>query len=55
MPGCTRETEDPVSTIRVLVTPISTEIEGMPRSNKTEIEGAMTAFSGVLRRRELYR
>jgi hypothetical protein len=54
MPGCIRETEDPVSTIRILVTPsISTEIEGVSRSNETESEGAMTAFSGVLWRREV--
>jgi hypothetical protein len=45
MPGCIRKIEDPVSTIRILVTPcISTEIEGVPRSNETETEGAITAF-----------
>jgi hypothetical protein len=54
MPGCIREIEDTVSTIRILVTPsLFTEIEGVPHSNKSETEGAMTAFSGILRRREL--
>ena len=51
MPGCIIEMLDPVSRIRRLVTPISTEMEGVPCSNRTELTGAMTAFSGVLRRR----
>ena len=44
---------EPVSTINLLVTPLSTGIEGVPRSSITETEDAMTEFSGVLRRREL--
>jgi hypothetical protein len=54
MPGCMIEMLEPVSTIRLLVTPsISTEMEGVSCSSITETEGAMTAFSWVLRRREL--
>jgi len=48
MPDCIIEMLEPVSTIRLLFTPsIATEVEGVPYSNITEIEGAMTAFSGV--------
>jgi len=54
MPGCIIDMLDPVSTIRLLVTPsISTVMEGVPCSSKNETEDAMTAFSRVLRRREL--
>ena len=54
MPGYNMETLDPVSRIRCRVTlSISTEIEGVPCSNETELKVAMTAFSGMLRWREL--
>ena len=54
MPGCIIETLDPMSRIRRRATPsISSEMKGVPCSNKIELKDAMTAFSGVLRWREL--
>ena len=51
MRGCMIEMLEAVSTIRLLVTPISTVMDGVPCSSTTETENAMTAFLGVLRRR----
>jgi len=54
IPGSIIDTLDPVSKIRRRATSsLSTEIEGVPCSNKTELKDAMAAFSGVLRWREL--
>ena len=54
MPGRSIESLKPVSKIRRRDIPsMSTKIEGVPRSNKTETEGLSTAFSEWLRRREL--
>lgn len=54
MPGCIIEMLETVSKTIILVTPsISTVMEGVPFSNRTATKGAMTAFSEVLRRREL--
>ena len=46
MPGCMIEMIELVSTIRLSVIPISTNMEGVPCSSITEIRDALTAFSG---------
>ena len=51
--GCSIDTLEPVSKIRRLATPISTEIVGAPCSNRTETETRLTALSGPLRWKEL--
>ena len=54
MPGCSIESLNLVSKIRCGDIPsVSTKMEGVPRSNKTETEGLSTAFSEWLRRRKL--
>jgi len=50
MSGRIIEALDPVSRIRLLANPISTEMDRIPGSSKTKIKGDLTAFSGVLRR-----
>jgi len=47
MPGHVIETLDPVSRMRLLATPISTEIEGIPCSNKTKLGNLDSILSGV--------
>jgi hypothetical protein len=54
MPDCNNEIFEPVCIITLLVTPsISTLMEGVPWSNRTGTKVVVTAFSGVLRWREL--
>ena len=53
-PGCSIDTLEPVSKIRLLDIPsISTEIAGVPCSNKTQTADFTTALSGALRWKEL--
>ena len=53
-PGCSIDTLDPVSNIKRLVTPsISTEIEGLSCSNDIGTVRSLTAFSRVVRWKEL--
>ena len=51
--GCSIDTLEPVSEIRRLATPISTEILGAPSCNRTETENRLTALSGPLRWKDL--